>query len=181
MSLFIHNLGKESPTEEFLVKKMALLHTKRRKLKDKKMEEEKQKIKEQSKPATLTKQETILAAKRILQAEAMKRDEREKNKKSGFKRSCKFERNRTASKKVVKARPLSLEDSPEQKMQEKVPERTPPDKEFIPNLPYFDHDQAKTSGNLLQPMKSTKEKYSNFVSSNSKRKLVQYDDSLDIQ
>ena len=69
----------------------------------------------------------------------MKRDEREKNKKSGFKRSCKFERNRSASKKVVKARPLSLEDSPEQKMQEKVPERTPPDKEFIPNLPYFDH------------------------------------------
>ena len=52
MSLFIHNIGKESPTEEFLVKKMALLHTKRRKLKDKKMEEEKQKIKEQSKPGT---------------------------------------------------------------------------------------------------------------------------------
>ena len=69
----------------------------------------------------------------------MKRDEREKNKKSGFKRSCKFERNRSASKKVVKARPLTLEDSPEQKMQDKVPERTPPDKEFIPNLPYFDH------------------------------------------
>ena len=50
MSLVIHNLGKESGTEEFLVKKMALLHTKRRKLKDKMEEEEKKKIKEQSKP-----------------------------------------------------------------------------------------------------------------------------------
>lgn len=89
--------------------------------------------------ATLTKQETILAAKRILQAESLKREEKEKNKKSGFKRSCKFERNRSASKKVVKARPLTLEDSPEQKMQDKIPERTPPDKEFIPNLSYFDH------------------------------------------
>ena len=106
----------------------------------------------------MTKQETILAAKRILEAESIKRDEKEKNKKSGFKRSCKFERNRSTTK-VVKARPLSLADSPEHKMPDKIPDtpppviptpdtpppnippigRTPPDKEFIPNLPYFDH------------------------------------------
>ena len=46
---------------------------------------------------------------------------------------------------------------------------------------YFFQDEAKGSGNLLAPMKADKGKYSNFVSSNSKRKLIQYDDALDIQ
>ena len=50
MSFLVQNLGKDSATEEFLVKKMALLHTKRRKLKEKKEEDELQKVEEKKKP-----------------------------------------------------------------------------------------------------------------------------------
>ena len=54
MSLFVHNLGKETTTEEFLVKKMALLHTKRKKLKEKKLEEQKQREIIKAKPGKIS-------------------------------------------------------------------------------------------------------------------------------
>lgn len=185
MSFLVPNLGKETATEEFLLKKISLLHTKRRKLKEKKEEEELKKVEEKQKPATLSKQETILEAKRILQAEAAKKAEKEKNKSSGFKRSCKFERNR-ATRREIKARPLSLDDSPERPSKhpglgQGVSSTSVSDKDLVSNFTYLDHDEAKGSGNLLAPMKADKGKYSNFVSSNSKRKLIQYDDALDIQ
>jgi len=92
------------------MKKMALLRQRRERLKQRKEEEAAEKPKVQKK-VQLTQAETIAAAKRILAAEAEKRAEKSKSKESGFKRSCNINKNR--SKKPIKARPLSLDDSPE--------------------------------------------------------------------
>ena len=66
MSFLVPNLGKETATEEFLLKKISLLHTKRRKLKEKKEEEELKKVEEKQKPGTVVHQISYFLSSSII-------------------------------------------------------------------------------------------------------------------
>lgn len=112
--MFVSISGSMTETESLLMKKMALLRQRRERLKQRKEEEAAEKPKV-AKKVQLTQAETIAAAKKILAAEAEKREQaKSKSKESGFKRSCNINKNR--SKKPIKARPLSLDDSPEREV-----------------------------------------------------------------
>eukprot|EP00116_Pleurobrachia_bachei_P009929 sb/3470191/ len=209
MSLTLPSLGKQTVVEEALLKKMAQLHNKRRQLKERKEAEEKAKLAEQRKPVTMSKAETILAAKRVLQADAAKKAEKEKNKLFGFKKSAGFERNRGPRRKEIRARPLTMDDSPERPSPSKKPRQVSSEgpgqqqsqqlgnsqpvqrknnnnqQQHQKAFKYFDHDKEKSTEKSVLPLPSATipggNKYPNFVSSsNTKRKVIQYDDSLDI-
>lgn len=112
--MFVSISGSMTETESLLMKKMALLRQRRERLKQRKEEEAAEKPKV-AKKVQLTQAETIAAAKKILAAEAEKREQaKSKSKESGFKRSCNINKNR--AKKPIKARPLSLDDSPEREV-----------------------------------------------------------------